>query len=85
MRKKGYKVGDLVEISWIDCQGFTNEELSKVKVAQATNVGVLISEEDNCYILRSGNYPETDDNSQEGDYTAIPKGWEQEIRVVERA
>ncbi len=82
MPKRTHKIGDIVEITWEDCCGFINTPLSKVVIHVAKNMGKLIAEEESYYILQTGIYPESDE--KEGDYTIIPKGWEQSIEVIGR-
>ena len=74
------KIGDIVEVSWVDAQGCINEERSKAKICKVKNIGRLIEDSDEQIVLMSGDYS---DNT--GDYTAIPKGWQESMRLVEKS
>ena len=80
-RKKKAKIGDLVEIHWIDAKSTTNVPLSKATPARAINRGVLAKETDACFVLQHGIYLD-DGPEPDMDCTVIPKGWEQEVKVL---
>jgi len=74
------KIGDIVEVSWVDAQGFINAEKEKVKICKVKNIGKLIEDSDEQIVLMSGEYPD-----EVGDYTAIPKGWQESMRLIEKS
>jgi len=77
MRKA--KVGDLVEVSWVDAVGFVNDTYDKVKVTEVKNIGWLMRMDDKEIVLKSGCY-----SDGTGDFTAIPVSWSDKVRVIER-
>ena len=74
------KIGDIVEVSWVDAQGFINTEREKVKICKVKNIGRLIEDNDEQIVLMTGDYMD-----KTGDYTAIPKGWQESIRLIEKS
>lgn len=74
------KIGDLVEITWYDACGRTNEKLSKAIPPKAKNIGVLAVDKEEYIVLRTGFYLEEED--PECDTTVIPKGWKVKIKVL---
>jgi hypothetical protein len=74
------KVGDHVAVRYDDIAGYVNESLSNVKVAKATNEGVLIKKNKSVLILQAGFY----DKEPFGDYTIIPTGCVTSIKVIRR-
>ena len=83
-RKKKARIGDLVSITWLDAKSTTNLPLSKATPAKAINRGILVKETDSYYVLQQGIYLD-DGPDPDMDCTVIPKGWEQEIKVLKEA
>jgi len=82
MKKKTYEVGDIIEITWKDACRRTNETLASAVPWEASNLGKLVKETDSYFVLRTGLYKNSPDG--EGDYTVIPKGWEDKIEFIAR-
>ena len=74
------KIGDHVSVRYDDIAGYVNEALSNVKVAKATNEGVLIKKNKSVVIVQAGFY----DKETFGDFTIIPTGCVTSIRVLRR-
>jgi len=74
------KIGDIVEVSWVDAQGLINEEREKAKICKVKNIGWLVEDSDEQIVLMSGEYTD-----KTGDYTAIPKGWQESVRLIEKS
>jgi hypothetical protein len=81
MKKRKARIGDLVEITWLDAKGTFNMPLSKATPAKAVNRGILVKEEDTFYVLQQGVYLD-DGPDPDMDCTVIPKGWEQDIKIL---
>ena len=81
--KGNAKVGDLVEVDWLDAQGFYNTALADVKPARTKNIGILVEIRAKYIVLQTGLY--LDDIKPNGDYTAIPRGgWLSAIKVIKK-
>jgi hypothetical protein len=84
MKYSELKLGDLVEIEWLDAAGFVNEPLSRVKIAKARNIGYVAKLEKQFIALTTGIY--LDDGSDPMvDATTIPRGWFESIKLLKRA
>ena len=73
------KLGDLVEVEWLDAQGFINDSEEKAHIISVKNIGILRVDDDREIVLQSGDY-----SDKSGDYTAIPKGWQEKMTLIER-
>jgi hypothetical protein len=73
-----FRDGDLVIVTWIDCEGYINEDRENVSCPPAINVGWLFVGKDEL-LLKNGYYINTPDN---GDWTAIPKGCVKRIELI---
>lgn len=74
------KIGDHVAVKYDDIAGYTNEYLAEVKVAKATNEGVLIRKNKSVLIVQAGFY----EKESFGDFTIIPTGCVTSIKVIKR-
>lgn len=74
------KIGDLVEVKWLDAGTRTNIPLSQVKLFPAENIGYLEKTTRDMIVLRTGLYPQDGDI----DATIIPRGCATEIKVLLR-
>ena len=78
------KLGDLVEVTWLDTTAFTNTTIAKVKLSRGVNIGELVRIDKHSIILQTGIYPDDAPPDQLGDFTIIPRSWEDKIRVLKR-
>ena len=74
------KLGDHVAVRYDDIAGYVNVPIAEVKVAKATNEGVLIKKNKSVVIVQAGFY----DKESFGDYTIIPTGCVTSIKVLRR-
>lgn len=84
-REKGYQSviqdslkGSRVCVTWMDCQGFINQDLNEVTLAECKSEGVVADIDDQMVVIRSAVYTDT----ETGDYTAIPVGCITEVKVL---
>jgi len=74
------KIGDIVEVSWVDAQGLINGDREKAKISKVKNIGWLIEDSEEQIVLMTGEYPDG-----VGDYTAIPKGWQESMKLIAKS
>lgn len=79
------KIGDIVEVEWLDAVGLTNQAKSKAKPVKAKNIGKWIEDQETHVVLQTGIYLD-DGADPDGDFTVIPKGvgWLQNMRLIKR-
>ena len=82
MKKDTAEIGDLVDVKWLDACLHANTQLSKAKLVEATNTGVLVRRNRKEITLMSGVYPPVEDNDPLGDMFVLPMGWGTEITVL---
>jgi len=73
------KLGDLVEVDWIDAVGIINDDYEKAKIHKCKSIGILMRDTEKEVVLCSSTY-----GDGSGDYTAIPKGWQEKVTLTER-
>lgn len=75
MRGRWPKLGTRVHVEWLDIVGYVNCQLSEARPAPCWTEGLLVKNSKDFIVLASSQYKgRTNDESIEGDYTAIPKG-----------
>ena len=77
------KIGDLVEVAWLDASGAVNGALAKAGPSPAVNVGWLTKEEPDYIVLVTGRYTEEKED-RTVDWTALPLGMIERITVIKR-
>jgi hypothetical protein len=77
---KPAKIGDHVSVKFDDIAGYVNVNIADVKVAKATNEGVMILKNKDVVIIQAGFY----DKETFGDYTIIPMGCVTSIKIIKR-
>ena len=82
MKKDTAQLGDMVEVKWLDACLHANTQLSKAKLAEAVNRGVLVRRNRKELTLMSGVYPPVEDGDPFGDHFVVPAGWCTEIKVL---
>ena len=85
MTKAKAKIGDHVEVYWLDARGVINDNFSKAVPAKAISRGVLRRNEEDYLVLEHGIYPDEKDTPVDdpcGDWTVLPTAWATEIKVI---
>jgi len=70
--------GKRVSVTWLDTQGFINEDLADVILAECKSEGTLLGFDKEKLILRTALYTGT----PIGDYTAIAVGCVVEVSLI---
>jgi len=70
--------GSRVCVTWMDCQGYINQDLDEVMLAECKSEGVLVYMDNQMVVIRSAVYTDT----ETGDYTAIPVGCITEVKAL---
>ena len=78
------KLGDLVEVTWLDTTAYTNRHINDVKLSKAINIGGLVRFSRKEIVLQTGTYPEDKPADRLGDFTIIPRAWTDKIKVLKR-
>lgn len=78
------KLGDLVEVQWLDTTGYTNRQLSAVKLSRAVNIGTIARINKAEIVLQTGDYPDDPPDERVGDWTIIPRAWTDKVKLVKR-
>ena len=82
--KRKPKLGDLVEVQWLDCTSYTNRNLSEVKLSRGVNIGELVKFNRKEIVLKTGDYPDDKPADRLGDFTIIPRQWSDKIKILKR-
>jgi|19_taG_2_1085344.scaffolds.fasta_scaffold333343_1 hypothetical protein len=70
--------GKRVSVTWLDTQGFINNDLADVILAECKSEGVLLGFDSEKLVLRTALYTGT----STGDYTAIAVGCVVEVSLI---
>ena len=78
------KVGDLVQVEWLDTSAFTNARMSSVKLSRGVNMGIVCKVSKTEIMLQTGNYPDDPLDERLGDFTIIPRAWTDKVKLIKR-